>query len=403
MAEYTGVPRNADTARESSERKLRVLLVLNSYQQDGPGNLMFHLCQRLVADPGLVIETVSLSRTGELLHPLRDLGISSSFVSTRGRGGMRRLLHWADEIGHRTNPPDVIHTNLLWPDLVLRFVRRRIPSAKLACTIHGLHAVDEKGAAAGVAYRVLDRFSRSRVDAFVAISGHVRETMLAAGYPADRTHVITNGVDAVQIFPVSEPTREETRYMLNVEGTGPLIVCAGNLIELKGPFVSLKAFALVREKHPDATLVFIGEGPLRDALEREAEAQKLPVRFIGHLSRMLPQVLGSADVVVHPSRVEGFGLIVAETLAAGTPVVCGDTGGMREVVQEGISGHLVDPQQPSQIAARVLDLLADRHRARAMGMAGREHVAAHFEIGRTADAYLALWKKLCSPSKIGMA
>jgi len=403
MAEYTGVPRNADPARDSSERKLRVLLVLNSYQQDGPGNLMFHLCQRLMAEPGLVIETVALSRTGELLHPLRDLGISSSVVPTRGRGGFARLRQWAEEVGKRTNPPDVVHTNLLWPDLVLRLVRRRIPSARLASTIHGLHAVSEKGAAKGVAYRVLDRLSRSRVDAFVAISGHVRETMLANGYPADRTLVIPNGVDAVQIFPVSEPTREETRYMLNVEGSGPLVVCAGNLIELKGPFVTLNAFALVHEKHPDATLAFIGEGPLRESLEREAEARKLPVRFIGHLSRMLPQVLGSADVVVHPSRIEGFGLIVAETLAAGTPVVCGDAGGMRELVQDGVSGYLVDPTQPAQIAARINDLLADRHRARTMGMAGREHVAANYEIGRTAEAYLALWRKLSSPSKMGIS
>ena len=390
-ASYSTPPRQAGP---DPERMLRILFALNSFQQVGPGNLMFQVCERLLALPGLHLEVVALSRGGELLAPYREMGVPATIVPSRGRGGLRRLRSWAREVAQRRTRPHVVHTNLLWPDLAMRLVLGDLGAPRLSTTIHGLHAVGEKGALAGVAYRVLDRLTRGRCDAFVAISNHVRETMLRAGYPESRTRVIPNGVDALQIFPASPETRAEIRHLLAIVGPGPMVVAAGNLIDIKNPFVSLEAFARVHERHPDATLVFVGEGPLRDSLETEASARRLPVRFIGHLSRMLPRVLASADVVFHPSRTEGFGLIVAEAMAAGAPVVAGATGGIRELITEGATGRLVDPQDAAALANAALDLLADPEAARAMGAAAREHVSLNYEIGRTADAYLALWREL---------
>jgi spore coat protein SA len=109
---------------------------------------------------------------------------------------------------------------------------------------------------------------------------------------------------------------------------------------------------------------------------------------------MLPEVLSTLDVLVHPSRIEAFGLVVAEAQAAGTPVVASRVGGIPENVRHGETGFLVEPDQPGEIAARVLELLDDPDKRQAFGEAGRAFVLAEREIGHTAEGYRELWRKI---------
>jgi glycosyltransferase involved in cell wall biosynthesis len=376
---------------------MRVLIALNTYEQDGPGQLVFRLCQRLVSVEGLQLNTVALSRAGPLMDRFRELGIGTEFVPTRGREGLARLRAWAGHLARRADRPDVIHTNLLWPDLALRLVAGRLRGIPLASTCHGLHALEEKGLFPGLIYRVLDRVTRGRCDAWVAISHFVRDGLLAHGIPARRIHLIPNGIDCVQTHPLPEPRRAEIRDLLNVAPDAPLIVAAGTLREIKGHDVLLEAMPAILERFPDTHLFVFGEGPLGEDYRRRTEAMGLAgqVKFIGLLSTMLAQVMATADVVVHPSRVEAFGLVAGEAQACGTPVIASRVGGLPELVRDGETGFLVDPGRPDQIAERVCLLLGDAERRRAMGAAAREFINEHFEIGVMAEAYLELWKGLC--------
>lgn len=375
---------------------MRVLIVLNSYEEDGPNRLMLALCGRWAPLPELSIETVALSRDGALSARFREKGIATELVPTRGRGGLRRLWSWADALRTSQRRPDLIHTNLLWPDLMMRVVKRRAGNMPLAHTIHGLHAMDEKGALAGFGYRVLERATRHRADHFVAVSNHVRGDMVQRGWDPARVTVIANGVDALQIHPISEASRARLRFLLNVPEGAPLLVVAGRLVELKGVREALAALPAVLRAHPTAALAFVGDGPLRDELGAEAERLGVAAhtRFVGHLSEMLPQVLAAADVVLQPSHTEAFGLTCAEAMAAARPVVATDIGGLRELVIDKVTGLIVPPRDPAALARAALWFLEHPAEAEIIGREARNHVTTAYEIGAAAERYLALWRRL---------
>lgn len=381
---------------EPVPKPLHVMLVLNSYEPDGPNTLFLRVCQRLCDRENLHLETVALSRGGDLERNFLDMGVGTQVVHSRGPKGWLRLWDWAKEIGERRHRPRIVHTSLLWPDLTIRILRARLGWPIVASTNHGLHALADKGAFLGNGYRALERLSRHRCHAFVAVSDALREEMLAAGYRPDRVRTIHNGVDAVQVFPTSQGTRARIRLLLDLPEDVPMLCTAGRLVELKGVRDSLAALPIVHAKHPKAVLVFVGDGPLRGALEAEAERLGVGdrVRFIGRLSCRLPEVLSAADVVLQPSHREAFGIVAAEAMATTVPVVATRVGGLAEMIRDGETGVLVPPHRPDALAAATLRILADRDAAREMGERAREYVIASFEIGRTAEAYADFWQSL---------
>jgi glycosyltransferase involved in cell wall biosynthesis len=375
---------------------VRVLIALNSYEEDGPGHLLYRLAQRWSPLQDVRIATVALSRGGPMRDRYRDLGIPTEIVPSRGRGGIARLRAWARELAGRADKPALVHSHLLWPDLALRLVHADLGRLPLVSTCHGLHALDEKGRALGLVYRALERATRARCRAWVAVSEDVRRAMVASGYPADRVYLVRNGVDGVQTYPIGDHRKAELRAILNVPEGAPLIGAAGTLRTLKGHDVLVRAMPAILARQPETRLYIFGNGDERDNLLALAESLGVGhrVRIIGALCCMLPEVLSTLDVLVHPSRIEAFGLVVAEAQAAGTPVVASRVGGIPENVRHGETGFLVEPDQPGEIAARVLELLDDPDKRQAFGEAGRAFVLAEREIGHTAEGYRELWRKI---------
>lgn len=375
---------------------MRVLLALNSYEEDGPGHLLLRLCQRWRPMEGLRIDTVALSRGGPLEDRFRDLGISTELVLSRGSTGLLHLRQWAQELARRQDRPDLIHSHLLWPDLALRLVHKELGRIPLASTCHGLHALNEKGRLKGAAYRVLERTTRKRCSAWVAISEYVGRQMLACGYPERRIHLIRNGVDCVQSYPISSHRKQQLRSLLNLPPDAPLIGAVGNLRPLKGHIHLIRALPTVLEKHPEAHLLLVGAGPSRPVVEAEITRLDLGahVTLIGPLSTMLPQVLSLIDVLVHPSLIEAFGLVVAEAQACGTPVIGSRVGGIPENIRDGETGFLVEPAHPDQIAQKVIELLDDPVRRAQLGAQARAFVNEERELGTTAEGYVELWRQI---------
>ena len=124
------------------------------------------------------------------------------------------------------------------------------------------------------------------------------------------------------------------------------------------------------------------------------------VRFTGHLSALLPRLMGSLDVLVQPSLVESFGLAVVEAQACGVPVVATRVGGLPEIVVDGETGFLVTSEDPEALADKVNVLLSEPVLARSMGRQGRDKVLAQFQIQQTASAYAELYRKLAKEKAI---
>jgi glycosyltransferase involved in cell wall biosynthesis len=230
--------------------------------------------------------------------------------------------------------------------------------------------------------------------AFVAVSGPIRDELLAAGVPANRIRRIPNGVDATRFAPAPPEARAAARAALGLGG-GPVAVYTGRLSPEKGADVLLDAWA--RRPGPDgATLCVVGDGPERAALE--AQARRLGVagsiRFAGSCADVSPW-LRAADAFVLPSRTEGLSLALLEAMASGLAVVATDVGAAREATGPG-GALVVPPERPEALAEALGAVLSDRERALALGRAARARAVARYGIAAVADRHLELYREVAA-------
>jgi len=205
--------------------------------------------------------------------------------------------------------------------------------------------------------------------------------------------VIPSSVDLARFRPDHDGASIRTR--LNLEGKR-VLAFTGRLVPHKGVDALLRALALLP---PDVVMVVVGRGPTLPDLASTARRLGVEdrVRFCPNVSdEELPRFLRAADVFVFPSqnRLEGFGLAVAEAMAAGLPVVIADMPGVREVIDPGTEGLLVEPLIPADIAAKVRELLDDPARRRRMGAAARKRAEERFGVDVVAERLLSLYRSL---------
>jgi glycosyltransferase involved in cell wall biosynthesis len=240
--------------------------------------------------------------------------------------------------------------------------------------------------------RFLDRELVARAsDRLIAVSREDQRRMIEIER-IDRadTLFIPNGV------PPSPPASgRDVRAELGLEPGVRAIGVVGLLRPQKAHQVLLRAAAVLREDWPQMRVLIVGDGPERERLEGLVDELGLrgTVRFAG-LRTDVPDVLGALDIAVCCSDFEGSPLSVLEYMEAGLPVVATEVGGLPDLIEPGVNGLLVAPQDPPALAAALAELLSDPDRARAMGARGRERRLAEFDIdvivGRLEDLYTEL-------------
>jgi glycogen(starch) synthase len=138
------------------------------------------------------------------------------------------------------------------------------------------------------------------------------------------------------------------------------------------------ALAALRRRHPGIRLVLAGSGTQEQALRAQVRSLRLgrSVQFAGQLTTArLAALLGAADLVLAPSLYEPFGLVALEAAVAGTPLVVSDTGGLAELVEPGVTGIRVRPDDPAALAAGIAAMLADQVGAQRMARNARANAA----------------------------
>lgn len=201
------------------------------------------------------------------------------------------------------------------------------------------------------------------------------------------------GVDHSRFFPGSG---SDARRRLGL-GEGPLVAFVGRVQSLKGVDVSLDAFAMVRERIPEASLLIVG-GPSGPRGAREMRATRARAAGIGGEvvfmdplpHRTLVDVYRAADVLHVPSRSESFGLVAVEAQACGTPVVASNVGGLSFSVEEDSSGLLVDGWESGDHGRALLEVLTDPARADLMSKRAVEW-AERFSWENTVSRFLELY------------
>ena len=266
--------------------------------------------------------------------------------------------------------PAVFHAHLNWP----LGCRHALIGARLARTTAVVATSHLFSPDSRVRFgRIKQIMQTASIDRYIAVSNEVKERLRKdMAVPESKIKVVHNGI---RLARFSRQTDPELRRELTQGSGRPIVLTPARLHSQKGHIYLLQAAALV----PDALFVLAGEGPERRSLEDVAKGLGLEtrVRFLGQRED-IPDLLACCDVFVLPSLYEGLPLSVLEAMAAGKPVVATRIGGTAEAVVHGVTGMLVPPENPRELAAAIRTLLADSSLAARLAEAGRARVAERF-------------------------
>jgi len=296
--------------------------------------------------------------------PVEVIGVSRKVVPANWAGVWSRL---------GTVTADVVHTHLheaAWYGLPAAYLRR-IPVR--ISHLHGDHWSWPRK------LRWLDRAVETFASTSLACSTAVGEFARAGlRYPPEKLRVVPNATDLERFQRL--PSRDEARASLELPRSAPILTCVASLTEAKGQTFLLQAMRSIHAELPEARLLLVGRDRGKTDLSRLAQKNGLgrSVSILGPREDV-PLLLAASDIAVLPSLREGLPLSLVESAAAGLPAVATTVGGIPDVVEDGISGTLVPPGDPTALATAILGLLRDRGRRSVMAEAAR-WVGGRFDI-----------------------
>jgi glycosyltransferase involved in cell wall biosynthesis len=349
---------------------VRILLVnWNDRENPHAGGAEIHLHELFgrIAGWGHEVHLIASGWPGCATHAVVD-GIQVTRVGGRnsfavlGRGAVRRAL--------RARPFDVVVEDINKIPLYLPALTR-LPFVAIVPHLFGTTAFAEASAplAAVVWAAELPIPWIYKRAAFHAISESTRDDLVRRGVSRERVAVIHPGVDSRWYHPDPATPRAER----------PTFLYLGRLKRYKGVEFALMAIAAARRTRGDMTLDICGQGDDRPRLERLAKRLGLgeAVQFLGFVSEQdKRRLLRRAWAVVFPSPKEGWGITNVEAAASGTPALASDSPGLRESVQDGVTGYLVPHGEYRALADRMLALAADRSLVDRLGRGARTFAEA---------------------------
>jgi len=280
--------------------------------------------------------------------------------------------------------PHLVHTHTAKAGAVGRVAARL---ARVPVVVHTYHGHVFRGYFSPPTTRVflaIERRLARHTDRLVAVSPAVRDELLHLGIGTPGTLVaVPLGLD-LQPFVDCERLRGSLRTELALAPDTPLVGIVARLVPIKAHEVFLAAMARVLREVATTRFLVVGDGELRPSLERQAAALGLAghLRFLGW-RRDLDRLYADLDVAVLCSRNEGAPVSLIEAMAAGCPVVATRVGGVPDLVEDGVVGRLVPPDDPGALADAVVSVLcAPPARRRAMGAAGRSRAVPAFAAER---------------------
>ena len=241
------------------------------------------------------------------------------------------------------------------------------------------------------------RLALATASRVIAISRFTARLVEQAGVEPAKIELVHPGCDPERFRPL--PPRPEARdRWLGARGGSPVLLTVARLVERKGHDTVIKALPLLLRSFPNLVYVVAGSGQYVAELRALVSGLDLGehVVFAGYVpDAELPDLYAISDVFVmpsreHPGHVEGFGLVYLEASACGKPVVAGRSGGTADAVEEGVTGFLVDPESPEEIAAALGRILQSPEVAGRMGGEGRRRVERGFTWRHFADRVRAV-------------
>jgi L-malate glycosyltransferase len=219
--------------------------------------------------------------------------------------------------------------------------------------------------------------------------------LIEYGVKREKISVVYDGVENTELLPSID--RDQVRGNLGMDKEALVLGCIGHFTAEKGHADLIKAFAQIHEGHPNAKLLLVGDGPLKDQYRHLIHKLNLGQRVIlAGIASDLREFLAAMDIFVFPSVSEGLGSVLLMAMANRLPVAASRVGGIPEIVIDGQTGFLFPPGDSISLAKCVLHAIDDRFRLRHCAEKAAERVREHFSITRMVEETYRIYSNVLS-------
>ncbi len=367
----------------------------DGFGSGGTERQVIQLVRLLQANGQYQIHLACHQRKGEVLDDAERLGVGeireyplNNFYDRNFLVQLRRCVRFL-----RENKIDVVHTHDFYTNIFgmlaawLAEVPARIASKR---ETEGFRSPLQKRA---------ERYAFKLAHTVITNANAVRNQLVDEGVRAEQLATIYNGLDVNRVAPQTDLARDAVLAMLSLPAEPPtrrFITIVANLEHaVKDHPTFLRAAARVQRAVPEVSFVLAGQGALTNDLRVLAKELGIEADtfFIGHCEH-IAELLAVSEVGVLSSKAEGFSNSILEYMAASLPVVVTDVGGAREAVIDEETGFIVPTGDHDAMADRIVTLLNEKERARAMGQRGKLTVAERFSCETQLQHTAALYERL---------
>jgi glycosyltransferase involved in cell wall biosynthesis len=378
-----------------------ILQFTDSFHQGGSEGQALQLTKLLLDTGSYNVFLATLDGTGILRPEFEKAGLSAirefpltSFYDLNFVSQLQKCVRFI-----RENRIELVHSHGFYSNIfgMLSAFLARVPVR-----------IASKRETAGIrttAQQRVERLAYKSADAIIANARAVRNQLIDEGVPAEKIHIVYNGIDASRLPGRQNGSDDRSlaeffsKFGLPYDEHVQVVSIVANFrLDVKDHPTFLRSARRVLEIKPNVRFLLAGEGPLLDDVKAYADSLGLhdSAFFLGQ-AESVAELLAVSDVCVLSSKSEGFSNSILEYMAAAKPVVVTDVGGAREMVVDGSSGYIVPVGDDEAMADRIISLLCQPDRANAMGEAGRAVVEQRFSVTerlrKTTTLYEALLRK----------
>jgi sugar transferase (PEP-CTERM/EpsH1 system associated) len=369
-------------------KRIKILHVLDSLGVGGMERVVIDVVNGL--DLAVFEQTVCcISRKGEAARFLRD---NAGCVNLGKGSDADHLMPLKIASVIRAERPDIIHTQS-WSGIDAAIAKLMTRGARLVHSEHGRNLPYLYGEP--LKRKVARRCLYHLADAVFAISHEVRGYYCReTGFPIDRVRVIPNGIDLRRI---DRADRRGVREELGIADDDFVIGSIARLDKTKNTMTLARAFVKLQKSGQNLRLkmLLVGDGDKKVEIESYLVEQGMrdAVIFTG-ISHDVPRLLGAMNLFALSSLSEGMPITVLEAMSASLPVIATNVGALPELVEDGVTGFLIDPKDDQELAERIARFYDNREMARSFGAAGRRKVEREYGLDRMLDQYRDLYLSL---------
>lgn len=376
----------------NTNKTINILHVFSGDLWAGAEVMIFNLLSQLIDYPNIRIMALSLNE-GILSQKLRDLGIET-FIIPEEKHSFPVILLKARKILKNLSI-DIIHSHRYKENLLALFLGRLLGVKSLVTTIHGLSELPLHANYGKNTIRIKTRMDYFLMRGFftrvIAVSHEMQRVLTDRyGFNEEQVAVIHNGIKIPQSAQsTNQPINRSTNHFFHI-GT------VGRLTPVKDYSFFLDIAAEIRKRREDVRFHILGEGPLKDELQKKRFELNLDDCVVFHKPVTDPfPFYRSLDLYLNTSSHEGFPITILEAMVCGLPVIASNVGGIPEVIVHNECGILFNLKDPADMASICLQLLDDVDTRAEMGGKAKDKVQNSFSASNMANNYCRQYVSVC--------